>query len=273
MRRSWIRVAAVATGAALSGAAPAADEVPAAAIAAFERYVDAAEARMQRDRAGGRLLWIDGLPADRRLTIERRLSRGAVVSQPLHAESGGMPLAARDAVFLHAVAAVFLRGATVDATVQLLQDYDRHAEIFAPTIRRSRIVQRRGHTLVVAGQFAHKKIFTIVYNAEVEAGCESLTERQAECRSVATRGAMVADAGRPTEREKPFRGDPRKQWFLRTYYRIEERNGGSYVEHETLFVCPPLSPFARFFTPLVRDVPAEISEKLLAELRRQLSRS
>lgn len=83
---------------------------------------------------------------------------------------------------------------------------------------------------------------------------------------------MVTDAGKPTEREKGFRGDPRKQWFLRSYYRVQERDGGTYLEHETLFVCPPLPFVVRVFSPLVRDVPADVSRSILAALRLRLSR-
>ena len=125
--------------------------------------------------------------------------------------------------------------------------------------------------MIVAGQFSHRNVVTITYNAEVETRCASLSATQAECRSVSRRGAMVADAGRPTEREKPFRGDARKQWFLRTYYRLEARGDGTRVEHETLFVCPPLARLLRIFTPLVRNVPAEVSEALLAGMHARLS--
>ena len=143
-------------------------------------------------------------------------------------------------MFLHAVAIVFVPGATRDAVVAMLQDYDRHAVLFAPTIRRSRVIGHEADATIVAGQFAHRQVVTIVYNAELEARCRTLSALQTDCRSMSRRGAMVADAGTPSEREKGFRGDPGKQWFLRSYYRVEERDGGTYVELETLFVCPPL---------------------------------
>lgn len=266
-------VLAVAVLALAGGGAVVADEVPPRAIAAFERYVAATEARMLADREGGGLLWRSRLPASERAAVERRLARGEVVTQAPRTSSSDAPLTVPDAVFLHSVAAVFLHGASVEEVVRLLEDYDRHAAVFAPTIRRSRVVGRRGDATVVAGQFAHRSIVTIVYNAELEAHCAVIDAGHAECRSVSRRGAMVADAGRPTEREKPFRGDPAKQWFLRTYYRVAARANGVDVEHETLFVCPPLSPLVRIFTPLVRDVPAEVSKAMLAALLRRLSRS
>ena len=256
---------------AVSVAVAVADEVRPAAIAAFEAYVAATEARMRSDREDAHLLWIDRLPAARRALLDRRLAAGDVVTETLRSGSGGATVAVSDAIFLHALASVQLRGVPVGEVMALLQDVDHHAEIFAPTIRKSRAIGRDGDRVIVAGQFSHRNVFTITYNAEVETRCTTLSATQAECRSVSRRGAMVADAGRPNEREKGFRGDARKQWFLRTYYRLEARGDGTRVEHETLFVCPPLPRLLRIFSPLVRDVPAEVSEALLVGMRARLS--
>ena len=248
-----------------------ADEVRPAAIAAFERYVAATETRMRADRQDGHLLWIDRVPAATRTSLERRLASGDVITETLRSDSGGAPIEVSEAIFLHALASVQLRGVSVGEVMALLQDVDHHAEIFAPTIRKSRAIGRDGDGVIVAGQFSHRNVFTITYNAEVETRCTTLSATQAECRSVSRRGAMVADAGRPNEREKGFRGDAKKQWFLRTYYRLEARGEGTRVEHETLFVCPPLPRLLRIFSPLVRDVPAEVSEALLVGMRARLS--
>jgi hypothetical protein len=248
-----------------------ADEVRPTAVAAFERYVAATEARMGADRQDAHLLWIDRLPGAKRASLERRLAAGGVVTETLRSDSGGAPMVIADVIFLHALASVQLRGVPIGEALALLQDVDHHAEIFAPTIRKSRAIGRDGDAMIVAGQFSHRNVFTIVYNAEVETRCLSLSATQAECRSVSRRGAMVADAGRPTEREKPFRGDAKKQWFLRTYYRLEARGDGTRVEHETLFVCPPLPRLLRIFSPLVRDVPAEVSEALMVGMRARLA--
>lgn len=263
----WLVTAVIAAGGVVG-----ADEVPAPVIAMFDRYVEVTEARMQADRQDGRLLWLDRQPDARRTALYRRLAAGDVVAESLRTENGGTPPPASTAVFLHAIAAVHLRGASVAETLSLLQDVDRHAEYFAPTIRRSRAIGREGDAVIVAGQFAHRKVVTIVYNAEVETRCGAIGETQAECRAVSRRGAMVADAGRPTEREKGFRGDARKQWFMRSYYRVEARGDGTTVELETLFVCPPLPRLLRLFTPLARDAPAEVSEDLLAAMRTRLSK-
>ncbi|MBP7778861.1 MAG: hypothetical protein KA371_17225 [Acidobacteria bacterium] len=269
LQRATAMVLAVTVAA--SAAVAIADEVRPSAIVAFDRYVDATEARMRADRQDGHLLWIDRLPEARRSPLERRLAAGDIVTERLTSYDGSAPIAVSDAIFLHALASVQLHDVTVGEVMALLLDVDHHAEIFAPTIRRSRTVGHEGDAVIVAGQFSHRNVVTITYNAEVETRCASLSATQAECRSVSRRGAMVADAGRPTEREKPFRGDARKQWFLRTYYRLEARGDGTRVEHETLFVCPPLARLLRIFTPLVRNVPAEVSEALLAGMHARLS--
>jgi hypothetical protein len=258
--------------AALTAAWLAAAELPPAVIDAFDRYVEATEARMLRARDAGGLLWLDSLDPQRRAALDARLQRGEIVTESLRSAADGKPLEIPSSLFLHSIGAVFLRGATLTQVVDILQDYDHHAEIFRPTVRRSRIISREGDRFIVFRQLYARKIVTFVYDAEFDVQYTTLSPRQVDCRSAATRGAQVVDVGKPTEREKPIRGRPDRQWRFRTYCRVEERGSGSYLEYETLFVSPELPFFVRVVGgSIVRAFPAEAATELLTEMRARLS--
>jgi hypothetical protein len=253
-----------------SSATVAADELTAAAVAAFERYVAATEARMAGSGASVPYLWIDGLPPSRRAAIEARLTRGEIVTESPRLAGLDIP----DSLFLHSLGIAFFRGATRQQTESILLDFDRHAEYFGPTVRRSRVVRRDGDSLLVARQYTRRRIVTFYYNADFAVRCWSPAGERFECRTVAVRGAQVVDAGRPTEREKPVRGAPDRQWRFHTYLRLAERPDGVLIEYESLFVSPELPLFIRFFaTPIVRGLPAEAAREMLGALRARLSHS
>lgn len=56
------------------------------------------------------------------------------------------------------------RRAKLGQALDLLQDYDRHAEIFRPAIPRSKLVSRNGDVFRVDLRFYMKKAITVVVN-------------------------------------------------------------------------------------------------------------
>src|SRR5688572_10264456 len=110
----------------------AAAELKEATARAFERYQSAAEAQIARDVASPdtslRVMRGDAAARQRALDMMRR---GEVAIERLRIEEAGNRLEIPDGLVHHWVGAVFIPGATVDAAVALLQDYDRHATVFA----------------------------------------------------------------------------------------------------------------------------------------------
>ena len=111
---------------------------------------------------------------------------------------------------------------------------------FGPIVRRSKVLEHAGDEFLVFRQLYHRTIVTYVYNMDFRVRYSRPKDGQLECRSFATRGAQVEDVGKPTEREEPVKGNPANQWRLNTYCRAEQREDGTYLEYETLFVAPEL---------------------------------
>ena len=87
--------------------------------------------------AGAPFLWIDRLPASQRDLRRNELRQGSVLIEGVTTTDGGKEISIPDGLVHHWIGLVFVPGATVDSAVALLQDYDRHAEIYKPAVARS----------------------------------------------------------------------------------------------------------------------------------------
>lgn len=260
----WLAVCAVA----VSGATPAAAaELQAATIAAFNRYVSATEAQRGGDAP---FLWIDGdEPAQRRMRDEAR--RGGLVIERLETRERGRTIDVPDGLIHHWLGVVFVPGATVDRALALLQDYDRHAEIYKPAVARSRLVSRDGDHFRLYLRFFMKKVITVVVNSDHEARFTRDGPGRAHSRISSTRIAEVEDPDTPQEREKPVGRDGGYLWRLNSYWRLLERDGGVYVQCESISLTRgiPLG-LGWIVGPFVTSIPRETLSFTLETTRRAL---
>src|SRR5262245_4784762 len=130
-----MKMSGQATGAILSVLA-CLSEVPASGaelkpqpVAAFDRYVPAAEAETHMRRA---FIWLDHEQEGDREARLSEVRAGALRIEHLDTLVGGNTIQVPDGLVHHWLGLVFIPGATLDPTLQLVQDYDRHAVIYSP---------------------------------------------------------------------------------------------------------------------------------------------
>ena len=263
-------LAGAAAAALLSIAAPAAPaELRPRTIAAFDHYVQLSEAAMN---AGAPFLWIDRLPAPQRDLRRDELRQGSVLIEGVTTTDGGKEISIPDGLVHHWIGLVFVPGATVDSAVALLQDYDRHAEIYKPAVARSRLLARNGDAFRVYLRFFQKKVITVVVNSEHEARFSREGRDRARSRIYSTRIAEVENPDTPREREKPVGQDGGYLWRLNTYWRFLERDGGTYVQCESITLTRDIPVgFGWLVRPFVTSIPRESLEFTLTTTRRTLA--
>lgn len=239
-------------------------------VAAFDRYVRLTEARMSADAP---FLWVDTLPEPQQRTRRDELRRGMLLIERLTTRDGGNEIPIPDGLVHHWVGAVFVPGATVDQALALLQDYDRHADVYRPLVAQSRLLARQGDVFRMHLRFVTKKVITVVVNSEHEARFSRVGADRAESRIYSTRVAQVEDAGTPNEKEMPVGRDGGYLWRLHTYWRFLERDGGTYVQCESISLTRgiPLG-FGWLIGPFVTSIPRESLEFTLTTTRKTLSR-
>jgi hypothetical protein len=258
--------------AASSGVAAAVLEADTAA--AFQRYVQLTEQRINAEVARSEdFLWIDTLPSSRRAELQRGLHQGGVIMERLQTRDGSKEIEAPGGLIHHWVGVVFVPKVTVKQAVALMQDYDHHSKYFSPAIAASRMLERDGNRFKVALRFHVKKIIAVTMDTENDAEFFHPSPDRAHSRIRSTRVTEIADAGTPQEKPKRPGEENGFMWNLNTYWRFLERDGGTYIQCESLTLSRDV-PFALawIIRPIVTQMPKESLTFTMGKAREALAR-
>ncbi len=268
IRNAWFRGAALAAALALAVPPAAAAELHPATLQAFERYVRLADARFDKETKDGPFLWVDARPANSRPDLYAKLGRGETIITKMEERENGKDIDIPDGAIHHWLGVIFIPGATVAATLRLLEDYDNHAKIFAPDVSRSKLLKREGDRFHVYLRFHKKKVLTVVLDTEHEALYQTFSPTRASSRSHTTRVNEVENHDRPDELLKPEGHDGGFLWRMNTYWRFEEKDGGTYVQCEAVSLTRDI-PFLLkpIIGPYLSSVPKESLMKTLSATR------
>jgi len=228
-------------------------------VDAYELYVRTNDARLQENLAQGKqFLWFESRSEAQRRNIEKELRDGQVFVEHIRLDQNGKQVEIPDGLVHHWVGLVFIPGATVSDVLKLVQDYDKHAKVYAPEVMQSRTLEQNGDNYKVFFRFLKKKVLTAVLNTDHEVHYQKIGPQRAASRSWTTRVQEVEDAGKPGEKEKPVGNDSGFMWRLDTWWRFEERDGGTYVQCETVSLSRDIPyGFGWMVGPFVKSIPKE----------------
>ena len=262
LRVTMLLVAALtlaAAGTEADGRTPAAVDLKPGTLAAFRRYVGLTEARNASElQRGANLLWIDGLPETERVQAYEALKSGQVKMQKLETLDGGEKIRCPGGMIHHWVGAAYVPGAKLPDVLRVLQDYDHHAQYYAPDVERSKIESHEGDHFLLFLRFRRHKVITVVLNTEHEVCYFRDSATRAHSRSSAVRIAEVENAGKNNEREKPPGEDGGYLWGMETWWRMDERDGGVYVQSEVVSLTRDIpAGLGWLIGPFVTSIPKE----------------
>jgi len=244
-------------------AAPAANPAPAKlrsdTLSAFERYVRLTDERNDVElKRGSGLLGIVSLPETQRAEAYAALKRGEVQIHQLATLDAGKPIVCPGGMIHHWVGAVFIPNAKLDDVLGVLQDYDHQSEYYAPDVERSKIESHEGDRFRVFLRFRRHKVITVVLDTEHEVRYFHDAPHRAHSRSSAVRIAEVQNPGKSDEREKPPGDDGGFLWRMETWWRMEERDGGVYVQSEVASLTRDIpTGLGWLIGPFVTSIPRE----------------
>jgi hypothetical protein len=234
-------------------------------VNAFEAYVRQAEAEMQSTLAAtGTFLWSDAAPER-----ARQVHEGKIVAEIW---LGKGPVQAPDGLIHDWIGAAFAPGATIGEAVALLQDYDNHKNIYKPEVMESRVIERQGGDFQVYMRLLKKKIITVVIDTDHRVHYEALSPTRWTCRSESTRICEVEDAGKKNEKVLPADAGFGFLWRLDSYWRLEERDGGVYLECRAISLTRDIPrALALIISPIVGKLPRESLANTLRATREGLA--
>src|SRR6185437_16235262 len=238
----WILLIALAAVLSVANSASAAELSP-KTTAAFNHYVALSEAEIDaslNDRQT--FLWVDRLPPEQRAAVLARLRAGSVVIERMQTLENGKSVDVPNGLVHYWIGTVFIPGATLTQTLALVEDYNHHSEYYRPRVLASRILWNNGNDYRVYLRLYEKKLLTCVLDTQHQVHYVILDSSHAWSRSRSTEIREVAAWGKSGEHDLPVGHDDGYLWRMNTYWRFQQKDGGTYVE------CQSIS--------LTRDIPA-----------------
>ena len=241
---------------------------------AFDKYVRLTEERIKSEQGAGKpYLVIDEMSAEQRQAAMPRLKNGEVVIDRKRTLENGKEIEVPDGMIHHWIGIVFIPGATLKKTLALQQDYDHHAQYYAPSVTRSKLVSRKGDDFKISYRVKQKKVITVVMDTDYDVLYEAVSPTRERSRSISTRIQEIENAGEKNEHAKPVDDGNGFMWRLNSYWRMEERDGGVYVQCEAVSLSRDIpTGLGWMIKGFVESVPRESLAFTLGKTREALGK-
>jgi hypothetical protein len=232
--------------------------------AAYQKYIAALDTEMAaQDRSASGFLWID-----RDAGRQQAVRKGDIVTQQVKT----FPIP--DGMIQHWIGGVFLPGATLARVTQVDQDYADYAKIYGPDITRVTMLSHNGNRFVVAYRITKTKVLTAVLDTVQVIDYVPLAPDRLAIRSESQSVRQVENAGKPSERDLPEGDGSGFLWAMNSYWRMEQRDGGVYMECEAITLSRDV-PFGMggLINPILESFAEESLKKTIEAKRRAVGSS
>ncbi len=231
-------------------------------VQAWETYVRAANARVE-ERASGRspFLWVDEKPER-----VQRVRAGEILVAPMDSDN---PRKVPHGLIHDWIGAMFLPNAKLDDVMGVLHDYDHYKDFYKPLVVKSKLLERtQDHEKVTLLMMQKAFSVTAAVETENEVLIVKPDANRAYSLSNSVRVQEIADCGQPGEHALPEGQGPGYVWREFSVSRLEQRDGGVYVEIETIAMSRGIPVMLRWMIkPLVENLPRKIMLATLTDTR------
>lgn len=239
----------------------AADAVPGptrATIAAWNSYIEAVEARLDREARAD-------LDKASSVRVRAELARGEVVIEDAMADQGRPPVEVPDGRIHHWRGRVLVPDVSLDQVLAVVRDPANHKQ---EDVLDARLLSRDGETDRVYFKLTRSALVTASYNTEHQVTYRTVSPTRTVSRSEATKIAELERPGTPSEREKPPGTDRGFLWKMNAYWQYDEVPEGVIVTLDSVTLSRDvpwaLSPIA---SPIVNRVARESVARTLRSLK------
>jgi hypothetical protein len=218
-------------------------------VAAWEDYVQSVNSALEdRVRAGGTFLWADEVPHR-----AARVRDGEIVVEPVPSHSPGK---IQGGLIHHWIGAAFLPGAKLDDILDVIRDYDRYKDFYSPNVIESKVLARNDSDEKFTMQLVNHEFFAkMALDADYRVTNVRLDHGRFYSVAKTTRVRQLENYGQPREHMIPEGQGAGYIWKLLSVARLEERDGGVYIEMETVALSRGIpAAFRVVADPIVRRV-------------------
>jgi hypothetical protein len=222
----------------LSPALVAAADLKPETLQAWESYLQTAKARNRKHLAeGASFLSVDDDPA-----ISAKLRQGEIIVSPARPN---VPVKVSSGLIHDWVGAIFIPNATIGDVMRAVRDYDHYQAIYHPNVVGSRLIEMGESEDRFSMVIMNKSFFAkSALDSDYRSTFVRVDDQHCYTTSETTRIQEVADYGAASQHLLPEDQGKGIIWRLYSFARLEERDGGVYIELEAIV--------------LSRDIPATL---------------
>jgi hypothetical protein len=238
----------------LLAAAPgciAAEPAP-AAVSAFDSYISTVEARLVQQHRSP-----NGFIASLAQS-ETRLRQGElIIEQITPSTTADLP----GAMLHHWRGTAFAPGAKAADFERLMKNFDAYPQKFSPQILQSKILTQQGDHFQVIMRVRQKHVITVVMDTTYDVTFARLDAFRGYSISRSTQITEIDASGTRHERALTSSEEHGFLWRLYTYWTYEERDGGLYMQIESVSLTRSIpTGLGWAIGPFVESVPRESLE-------------
>jgi hypothetical protein len=230
-------------------------EAPQKALSAFNTYVNKVESRLaQQHRSVARFLADEGGKTD------EGLRQGEVIIEKLTPDKGEVP-----GGMLHDWrGTAFVKGAKAADFERLMKDFTSYPQRYSPQVMQAGIVSPRKRDpdhFTATMRVKQKHVITVVLDTTYDVTYGRLDPKHGYSMSRSSKITEIEDAG--TEKERALAPDKEHGflWRLNTYWSYEERDGGLYMQIESISLTRGIpAGLGWMIGPFVESVPRDSLE-------------
>ncbi len=217
------------------------------ALAAFDAYVQSVESRLTaQHQSPDRFL--SAVPANSLLATQ------FVIEQINPANGSALP----GALLHHWRGTAFVPGATAAQLDHLFRNFSAYPRIYAPQVERARILSGQGDHLQASMRVRQHHVLTVILDTTYDVTFAQLDPRHRFSLSRSTRISEISSPGTPSEHALSSTEDHGFLWRLNTYWTYEERDGGLYLQIESISLTRSIpTGLGWAIGPFVQSIPRE----------------
>jgi hypothetical protein len=165
----------------------------------------------------------------------------------------------------------FVPGVTLQQTLAALQDYDRDADYYQPTVLRAKLLSRDGNSFRVFLRLKETHVITVVLDTEYEIQYLVVDIAHAASISHSTRITEIEGAGSPQEHAASSKDNHGFLWRLNSYWRFYQADGGVYIQCNAISLTRDVPVgLGWLIGPFIENVPRESLDFTLTATREAL---
>jgi hypothetical protein len=189
---------------------------------------------------------------------EARLRRGELIVDKLTPPT---PPVSVGALLHHWRGTAFVPGATAADFLRVTQNFSAYPKYFAPQILQAKVLAQQSDRLQASMRVRQHHLVTVVFDITADIAYGRLDPQHQYSFARSTRISEIDAPGTAREHALSSGEDHGYLWRLNTYWSFEERDGGLYMQIESVSLTRSVPPgLGWLIGPFVESVPRDSLE-------------